>query len=314
MGKSSKTSTTQNTQTNLTQTPTNPAFVDQGLAGIGGKINDLTNADPYSFIAGPDPLQTQAGTAASGLTSPQGFNDAASALQAATQAGSPDISSMLSRFMNPYTDSVVNSSLAGFDQNSALTNAQNKLNLGNDTTFGGSGAAITDALTHGQQSLARGQLESGLRSQGFNTALQGATSQGQLDSTAQAQRIAAAQAASNNAAAQGNDARANVDTQGQIGQMLQQLAQQRAASPLSLLNFQTSQYGSLPLGLLHGQNTNGTENSQGTSNTKVSDPLGSIGSLLMGAGALGASGGLAGFLPGLGAVLPGAHNIFTGDS
>lgn len=253
-------SVNQNTTQNFTSTPTNPEFVTSGLGQIGDTVQQLGTQDPYSFAAGPDPLQTQAGTEAGNLSSPQGYADAAASLKASAGAGAPDIASYIQRFMNPYTDSVVNSSLANFDQNSAQTNAQSLLNRGQDTTFGGSGAAITDALTRGQQALARGQLESGIRSQGFDTALGGATSQAGADATAAAQRIAAAQAESNNATAMGANDRANIDSQSAIGQILQQLAQTKALAPINTAGSLASIYSTLPLSLLQGQTgtTDGT--------------------------------------------------------
>lgn len=249
---------TQTQNTTVSQTPTNAPWVDSTLANFTGKVNDLANIDPYSLIAGPDALQTQAGTGASGLTSPQGFADASSALKESMGAGSPSIASHLAEFQDPYTDSVVKNSLAGFDQNSGLVNAQHRLDLGNDTTFGGSGGAITDALTRGQQALSRGQLESGIRDEGYKTALTGATAQAGLDSSSLAQRIAAASAASGNASAQGADARSNIDTQSGIGAILQQLAQAKAGAPLALTGAASQILGSLPLGLEHGSTGTGS--------------------------------------------------------
>lgn len=268
MGKSSKTTGTTQQNTTMTTTPTNAPYVDSTLANITGKVNDLSNSDPYSLIAGPDALQTQAGTGAAGLTSPQGFADASSALKTSMGGTAPSIAGHLAEFQDPYTDSVVKNSLAGFDQNSGLVNAQHRLDLGNDATFGGSGGSITDALTRGQQALSRGQLESGIRDEGFKTALTGATAQAGLDSGTLAQHIAAASAASGNATAQGADARGNIDTQGGIGAILQAISQAKAGAPLALTGATAGILGSLPLGLEHGSTSDGSLSGTTTGTTK----------------------------------------------
>lgn len=59
--------TTQTQQTHTVSTPTNPAWVDSGLAGVGQKISDLGTLDPYSLIAGTNPLIDQAAQGASQL-------------------------------------------------------------------------------------------------------------------------------------------------------------------------------------------------------------------------------------------------------
>jgi hypothetical protein len=55
MSKKTKT-TSQSTQT---QTPTNPTFVTEGLAGVGGSLQSLMGRNPTDFVAGPTALQNQ---------------------------------------------------------------------------------------------------------------------------------------------------------------------------------------------------------------------------------------------------------------
>jgi hypothetical protein len=129
--------------------------------------------------------------------------------------------------------------------------------LGRDATFGGSGAAITDALTRGQQGLARGQLEGGLLSDQFKTALGGATSQAGTELATRQQRLGAAGQIAGIANDSGANSRANVTTQATIGDLLRQIQQQRTSAPLSVAGSLSQDYGALPLGLLHGVNTNG---------------------------------------------------------
>lgn len=286
MKKKSSTKAQTSEQTHVVQAPTNPAWVDQGLQGLGGQISNLSNADPYSFVAGPDALQTQAATGAAGLTSPQGFNDAQAALKAAGSAGPASLLDNLSAYMSPYTNDVVNSTLAGFDDNAGRTRAQQQLDIAGDSTFGGSGGSILRSLTEGQLGLGRAQTEAGLRDQAFNTGAGLSNQDAQRRQDSVNQQIAAALGLSGSAAAQGANDRANISQQSDIGEMLRQIAQQRAAAPLGLLSTQAGLYSSLPLGLTHGQSTDGTSNGTSNSTTTISDPMGSISSLMQGAGSL----------------------------
>jgi hypothetical protein len=68
MGKSSDQHTESTQNQNTTMTPTNPGFVTEGLGNLGGTLDRLNGADPYSFIAGANPLQTRPGRALAGLT------------------------------------------------------------------------------------------------------------------------------------------------------------------------------------------------------------------------------------------------------
>jgi hypothetical protein len=302
MSKSSTTNSNQTTNgtTSLTQMPTNPAWVDQGLSGLGGAATNLAAQDPYSFVAPANANLTQAGATAANLTPNNGMyagsNDLATSVG---QASAPDIASLMNSFKNPWQKQVVDSTLAGFDQNAGYTRAADTLAKAGDSTFGGSGGAIQTALNEQNIGNARSQLQSGLETQGFNTALQGATSQAQAIQNQYAQRLAAAGQITGNANSQTAAANTDLGTQANIGSILQQLQQARAGAPINSLGSISSIFDGLPLGLEHGTNSNGTMNSNtsGTSTTNTSDPLGSLGSILQGAGSLGGLGALAGFTP-----------------
>jgi hypothetical protein len=290
MSSKSKTSTsnTTNGTTNVTQTPTNPAFVQPAIQGLAGQITNLSAQDPYSFVAGPDPLQTQAGAGAGALTTPQGFADAQSALKGAAGAQGQSLLSGLQNYMSPYTNDVVDTTLAGFDKNAGYTRAADTLAKAGDATFGGSGGAIQTALNEQNIAQGRAQTEAQLRDQAFQTGAGLSNEDAARRQEAISQQIAAAQGLSGNATAQAAADQGRVQTQSQIGQMLQQLAQAHATAPLATTGALTSMLGGLPLGLLHGQDTNGVENStsNGTSTTSTSNPLGTIGSLVSAGGSL----------------------------
>jgi hypothetical protein len=280
-------------------------------------LTRLGQADPHSFIAGPDALQTQAGTAASGLTASPLYGDAASLIRGsatgpntynpatgtASHATGASLLDNLPAYMSPYTNDVVNTSLAGFDDNAGRTRASQMLDLAGDSTFGGSGGSILRSQTEGQLGLSRGQLEAGLRDQAFNTgaSLSGQdadrrqqTSQfnagadntfglanmdalntaGRFNATAgdaaAARSLAAGTGLGVLGAQEGADQRANIDTQSNIGSILQALAQQKAGSPLALAQGLTSMWGGLPLNAVTGHTTDGTMTGTGTSNSKES--------------------------------------------
>jgi hypothetical protein len=281
-----KTKTSTKEQTHLVQTPNNPAWVESGLQGLGGQVSDLSKADPYSFVAGPDALQQQAGQAAGGLTTSPIFSQLAGAGPSTVDFASG--ADGVGQFENRYTDNVVSSALGGFDQNANQTRQQQMLDLAGDATFGGSGGSILRSLTEGQFARERGALDSGLRfgaqDRAFGLASEDASRRQQASianagfaEQARARQLAAAQAG-------GDESRANIGVQSSMGDILQQLAQRRATAPLSLLGTQATLFGGLPLGLLRGQTSDG--NSSSTSKTTVSDPMGSIGGLLAGAGSL----------------------------
>lgn len=305
--KSSKTNSTSNTTTNLTQTPTNPAWVDSGLAGLGQQIGDLSKLDPYSLVAGPDALQTQAGTAAAGLTSSPNFGAASNMFTGVAGAATPHVQSAslldgLSNYQNPYLNDVVNTTLTGFDDNAGRTRAQQQLDLANDSTFGGSGGSILRSLTEGQLAQQRAATEAGLRSDAFNTAAglsnedaarrqaASVSNAGEADN-ALARMLASATGLADIGTAQGADNRANIGTQASLGDMLRQIQQAHDMAPLTGAAAQAGLWNALPLNLLHGQTSNGTGSVQSTGTTVENDPIGQLSKLLAAIGSLGGGGG-----------------------
>lgn len=292
MSKSSKTETTQNVASHMTQAPTNPDWVSNGLQGLGGTLTGLGQADPSSFVAGPDPLQLQAGQAASGLSVSPDFGKAAAGFGGIGDHSVAGASLLdgLAGYMSPYTDQVVNTSLADYDHNAGYTRAQDTLARAGDETFGGSGGAIQTAMSNDNIDRGRATLDAQLRDQDFQVGAglsgQDAQRRQEAQAASAANAIAAAQGLSVNATAQNNAANTNINTQSTIGQILQLLAQQRAAAPLATAGALDSMWSALPLGLLHGQTSDGTQNSTGTSNTTTSDPMGSLASLVSAGGSL----------------------------
>lgn len=317
---SKKTSTT-----HQVMTPDNPDWVTQPIQGLLGNINSLAGKDPGQFVAGANPLLTQAGTGAGALTTNPGFGDASSMFKSiggapANTATGASLLDNLQSYMNPYTNDVVNTTLKGYDQNSDITRTNQALGIARTKAFGGSGEALTKSLTEGQLATGRAQTEAQLRDQAFNTGAGLSLSDAQLrqqnsefnagqKDSALTRGLAAAQGLTGNAAAKTGAENTNIATQGNIGSILQQLDQAKAGAPLNVLQTLAGITGSLPLNLYQGQTTDGT------TVTKSSNPLGALASLA-GLAAIPFTGGLsAGLLGGLGmgSVPTAAFGAFASD-
>lgn len=356
---SKKTRTT--SSSTQTRTPNNPTWVTEGLAGVGGALQGLMGRDPTTFVAGPSTLQTKAFDAAGGLTSSPYFGQAGDIFGRVADAGANTYDAQgydpvtassqgytassllegLERYKSPYEADVVNTALADFDFGAGATRANQALDEARSGAFGGSGAAITRALTESDLARGRAATSAQLRDQMFTRATGlSATDAGFRNRAAEFAAQAANQAALANAAAanqaaafraqamndagrynagaqdtalarqlqagnalgalgetMGNDTRANIALQGELGRDQQALDQAKAQAPLSVLQQIAATYGGMPLNLLSGETVTGNS----TSTSKTSDPMsviGTIGSLALapftGGGslmALGATGG-----------------------
>lgn len=325
MSKKTKTTTQQKTVT----TPTNPEWVTSGTKNLSDKIQALDKIDPYSLVAGPTALQNQAVKAASGLGMDQGKWNELVNMQTPVIGQRPDISAPivtnttanaaslldnLKAYMSPYTNDVVKSTLAGFDQNAGMTQAQQALDLARSGAFGGSGAAITQSMTNQGLAMARAQQEAGLRDQAFNTGAnlsnmdanrfqEANMANAQMEAQAKALNANLAyqasaknsdlayQIAAQNAAntlqgrgqtadmmlnGQAND-RQNIQLQGVLGSDMRAIDQARLNAPIDVLKTQVAMNQGLPTNLFRGE----TSEMNSTQTSKTSDPLGTLGSLAM---------------------------------
>jgi hypothetical protein len=323
-GKKTK-SSSQSTST-ATRTPTNPEWVTSGVRGLSERTQSLLGRDPRSFVAGPSALQTKAfGGAANLATSPR-FNQAGDIFNQVAGAGANtyeaqgydaeryDASSLLEgldKYMSPYTGDVVNTALADYDFGAGETRANQALDEARSGAFGGSGAAITRALTEDSLTRGRGALSAGLRDTAFTRgAGLSATDAGFRNQAAAANAAAANQAAAFRAQAaneagrfnagamdtalarqlsaggalqglgaqEGADTRANVALQGQLGADQQAIDQALAGADISVLNEIAKIYGGLPLNLFTGDTSTGSQQSSGVN--KTHDPWGTVTNIL----------------------------------
>lgn len=187
-------------------------------------------------------------------------------------------------YENPYTNSVVNSTLANFDRNADITNNQSIGNfIKNGNAFGGDRAGVALAEDRRNQALSRGQLEAGIRNQGFQQASQTALAEQNLalqNDQANAQRmLGVGQSLGNLGQAYGNIATSSAQAQTAANQaamnaagVQQQTNQAIAQAPYTNLGFLTA-------------NSPGTQAAPTSTTYPGANPLGTIAGLgIAGAG------------------------------
>lgn len=286
--KKKKTETTNQT-TAQTVTPTNPQFVTDGVSSLAGRIGDtFKGLDPFSLVPGANTLQQQAAAGAAGLSSSpaqETLNRVSNVGPSTVQAG--DIAGGIQGFMSPYTNDVVNTSLADYDHGAGLQTAQANLDVAGDATFSGSGGSLRKALLGGELARGRGTLSAGLRDQGFTRASDLAARQAEMGQQASlANATLAEQALSRQAGAAtaaGADNRANIGAQADIGAILRQIAAAQAGAPITALGQESALFGGLPLDLFRGQNATGSLDSKTKTVTSGMD-IGQLAKLAAAAG------------------------------
>lgn len=312
MGSSSQST---HSTTNQSVTPTNPQWMTGGLENFGHTLAGLQNLDPYSLVSGANAQQQAAGSGAlslGGVSNGVLANGTGYAAPNIYDGGgkAPSVLDNLGAYQDPYNQQVVRSTLANYDYGAGQQQAADKLSLaGMDGTFGGSGGAIQSALTNSQILRDRAQTQAGLLNQGYNTALGAATTDAQLRSaardravqasTAQAQaQLQAQQMRQNSAQMLDANQRANIGAQGIAGDDLRGITQQHLAAPISTASSLAGIWGSLPLDLLHGQDSTQTQDSKTTMTPSLMSQIGQglamAGSLATGLGGLGVMGAGAG--------------------
>jgi hypothetical protein len=273
-------------------------------------------------------LQQQAFNGAAGLGGWQGDAGTASGILSGIGGASTDkigpaptvhagsLLDNLDSYQSPYTNDVVNSTLANFDKNAGAQSAALAASGAKNGAFGGSRFGIAQGELGAQQNLNRAQTEATLRDQAFNTGA-GLSSQdaarrqaadttnaantiqvGQDNQSAQAadlsRRLQAGGMLGDLSSAEGANARADVGAQDQLGQEQRSIDASYRTAPISLAQTMASLLGDNQLGLLTGSS------STGHSTQTVSDPMGTIGGILgglgsaaQGAAAMGGPAGLA---------------------
>lgn len=307
MSKKSSSTTTSN-QT-ATMTPNNPEWVTESAQGLQTRINSLLNTDASTLVPGASTLQKQAFGAAQGLGGWQGSSGLA-ATRAADMTGAPMTAERaagrslldmdLEGYQNPWTESVVDTSLAGYDEQRGMAEAEMRAQQARNQKFSGSGDAIRRAMFDRGTLQDRTGIESSLRAQGFDRAADLATrdldretqlatfNAGQANQMTSAERDAQLRATgllgdlANSSAA---NSRADLGLLADLGGQEREIERNRLAAEPALLQMIASLNASQPYSLFRGQTTTAT----GTSKTKgkesgLGTAMDSIGSILQGAG------------------------------
>ena len=265
-----------------TTTPNAPAWATPQVQSLTTNTANLANQDPYSFVAGPDALQTQAATGASALTQPNASTDALTRLTSQQSQSDPytvatvkpnSILPNLDAYISPYLNDVVNKSLASYDYGAGQTRGANALARASSDTFGGSGGDLQTALSNSKMALDRGTLASGLLDQGFGVGAGLASEDANRRQQAQLANMDAFNTARQFGVTQAHSAandlqtneRANLGTQMDMGSILQALEQAKAGAPLTVQQAINAAYGSLQPSVnnLTGQTQKGTNTSFG---------------------------------------------------
>ena len=150
---------------------------------------DTSKFTGRGFVAGEDPLQTQAINMAQAgvggykdyLTAAQGFQKQAAdtigglgALSGAglnlAAAGQAPTTGSVAEFMSPYQQQVIDASLAEFDRNAAIQNQSLRDNAIQMGAYGGGREGVMAAEALKNQGLNRTQLQAQLLAQGFQQA------------------------------------------------------------------------------------------------------------------------------------------------
>lgn len=167
------------------------------LVDYAGKVSDFVNTDPTQYVAPASPLQQQAFAGAQNLgawqaPAQQALSMAQSAggagpatyqaprlgpaaqaqgvnIAAAPQASAESLLTNLKAYINPYTNDVVNSTLANYDDYSGQQAAALQFQQARTGAFGGSRAGITQGQFEADRGRNRAATEYGLRSDAFNT-------------------------------------------------------------------------------------------------------------------------------------------------
>jgi hypothetical protein len=134
-------------------------------------------ADPYATTAQltPDQLASYQsirnlqGSTAPAYSAAEGA--ASGLLSSAAPITADQISGLTTGLMNPYTDAVVNPSVALMGQQLAQTKAGIAANASNVGAFGGSRQGVESGVADSQEALNAAQLKAGLLSSGYTTAL-----------------------------------------------------------------------------------------------------------------------------------------------
>lgn len=238
-----------------------PPWLSAPLQGLTSQITAAGAVDPQSRIAGSNPLLDKAMGSLTGAEDPRLASLLSAGTGGAAGVGYHSGLDNLDKWMNPYTDKVVNTALSDFDVNAGQTRAQQSLDMAGSGAFGGSGSALTRSMTEGELARARAATDAGLRSDAFNTS----ANYSNQDASRFTQADVANQQASESAASRAlqgfgllsNANNQTLNNQMQFGDYQRQMENEKLNADWTNLSRQASLYQ--PLGSLFQQQTSTTK-------------------------------------------------------
>jgi hypothetical protein len=283
MGKK-KSTTNATTQQTAVSTPNVPTWLQDTTQALNSKIQGLISADPQSFLAKTNSMQTNAQDRATALA---GANDGLYAEAAQGYRDAPNVESAslldgLSGYYNPFKDQVLNPVLNDYDMNSGRTRAMQAASGARNQAFSGSRFGVREAQTEGELARGRAATEGGLLGDMFNTATSLSNQDaGRRQSASESNaRLALDRAGGlgNLASAQGANSRADIGLLAGLGNDQYGRDTASAQAPLDLLKTQTGLFAGLNPGSYFGQttNTNGTSTGTTTESGGLLDTIGKV--------------------------------------
>lgn len=320
-GSKSKSSSTQTSNFSNTTTPLVPEWARSLTEGVASRVADVNRLDPRSLVAPANGLHDRAAVMAGDLTGLRSTYDtsggllgrAAAAgaygyqptmLGGSVDAGPESLLDNLDAYMSPYRRQVVDAALADYDFGAGQTRAQQDLDLAGSGAFGGSGYALTRAMT--EDALARGRATTSanlldqMYQQGAALSSQDAERRQQagLANAAAANQYALANAAAANDAARYNagaeeqmwarradaarsqadiatayetNQRANIAAQAQMAELLRGIDAEQRQAPVTSAQQVVALLNGLPISLFTGQQQTGSQTGTSNSTTKGSE-------------------------------------------
>lgn len=263
-GSKSKSSST--SSVDKTSMPVVPDWIQhQGQSLFAGNAS-VGGGKAADYVAGADPLQTQAAGAAGSLGSDKAWYDQAMGGPTPTVSAASLLEG-LDSYMSPYLKNVRDAAMTSFDFDAGAAKAQEDLDIASQSGFGGSGAAITKSMSEAARVRERGGLEAGILDQGFQVGA-GLSSQdaGRRQSASEANAQLAQQDAQWKAQLgldrDAND-RANIGLQAGMGEQMRGIADEFAKAPMDLQAWLNDQFGKINPAMFVGQRDTGTTTGTG---------------------------------------------------
>lgn len=228
-----------------------------------------------------------------------------------SNAAQPIGASQINQYLNPYTQQVVNSTQAQFNNQNAQQQSQLTGNAAAQGALGGNRVAVAQSNLANQQQLAQAPVIAGLESQGYNTATQTALAEQQAQANAGYAEGNLGTAAQGSALA-GAQSQVGAGTLEQQTQQAQDTSQYQQYLNALAYPFETSQFLTSATSAL-APSLGGTTSTTQPPPNALAQYLG-FGTALLGSVPGSAGSGASAYLPWGSSPSYGGGNVFSGDA